>query len=142
MANNGQIGLSLSYPNKNRPVKAIKRCCPDAFVKLSEIDAAEYGIAEGDMVEVESRRGKVVEPAKIGGIEPGLVFIPFHYGYWDDDERLRAANELTLTQWHPVNKQPQYKYGAVRISKAGEGVLHNIGKAIDAIKEKLKPQEA
>lgn len=43
--------------------------------------------------------------ARIGGELPGHVFIPFHYGYWDEpgtnhygpDERARAANELTLT---------------------------------------------
>ena len=35
------------------------------------------------MVEVESRRGKVQAPARIGDILPGHVFVPFHYGYWD-----------------------------------------------------------
>ena len=94
------------------------------------------------MIEVESRRGKVTEPAKVGGIEPGLVFIPFHYGSWDNDERLRAANELTLSEWDPVSKQPHFKYGAVKISKAGDGILNTIGEAFETIKDKLKPQEA
>jgi anaerobic selenocysteine-containing dehydrogenase len=69
------------------------------------------------MVEVASRRGTVKEPARVGDIEPGLVFIPFHYGYWDKDDRTRAANELTITEWDPVSKQPHYKYAAVRIRK-------------------------
>ena len=112
-----------------------------AYVQISEQDASKYGIAEGDMIEVTSRRGKVLEPAKIGGIEPGLVFIPFHYGYWDNDERPRAANELTLTEWDPVSKQPHFKYAAVKISKADEGILYKIGEAFETIKEKLKPQE-
>jgi ferredoxin-nitrate reductase len=84
----------------------------------------------------------VTEPAKVGGIEQGLVFIPFHYGYWDNDDRKRAANELTLSEWDPVSKQPHFKYGAVKISKVGEGILHTIGEAFETIKEKLKPQEA
>ena len=48
---------------------------------------------------------------------PGTVFVPFHYGYWDDPGRPRAANELTLTEWDPVSKQPHFKYAAVRLAK-------------------------
>jgi hypothetical protein len=45
-----------------------------------------------------------------------VVFVPFHYGYWDDgDGRPRAANELTITAWDPVSKQPVFKTGAVRV---------------------------
>lgn len=70
-------------------------------------------------MEVTSRRGQVTEPARVGGNEPGLVFMPFHYGYWDqaEDGHHRAANELTLTEWDPVSKQPHFKYAAVRIRK-------------------------
>lgn len=97
--------------------QALQAAAPDSFVQLAPEDAARYGIAEGDMVEVTSRRGSVLEPARVGGIEPGLVFIPFHYGYWDQDDRPRAANELTLTEWDPVSKQPHYKYAAVHLRK-------------------------
>jgi hypothetical protein len=49
-----------------------------------------------------------------------VVFAPFHYGYWDtsDGEHLRAANELTITAWDPVSKQPLFKVAAVRVVKA------------------------
>ena len=63
---------------------------------------------------VESRRGLVIERAMVGNIEPGLMFIPFHYGSWDDPSRPRAANELTLTEWEPVSKQPHFKSAACR----------------------------
>ncbi|MFB9993904.1 molybdopterin oxidoreductase family protein [Deinococcus oregonensis] len=97
--------------------KALQDAAPDAFVQLSPEDAARYGIEDSDWVLVESRRGLVIERALIGNIEPGLVFIPWHYGSWDDPSRPRAANELTLTEWDPVSKQPHFKYAAVRISK-------------------------
>jgi anaerobic selenocysteine-containing dehydrogenase len=92
---------------------------PEMFIQLSQKDAAKFGIEEGDMVEVTSRRGTVRGPAQIGDTPPGLVFIPFHYGYWDNDDQGhdRAANELTLTEWDPVSKQPHFKYAAVRINK-------------------------
>jgi hypothetical protein len=44
--------------------------------------------------------------------------MPFHYGYWDDHAEVRAANELTLTTWDPVSKQPHFKYAAARITRA------------------------
>jgi predicted molibdopterin-dependent oxidoreductase YjgC len=47
------------------------------------------------------------------------VFVPFHYGYWDDEGKT-AANELTITRWDPVSKQPIYKTAAVRIEKVRE----------------------
>ena len=97
---------------------ALQAAAPEAFVQLSEEDAARYGIGPGDWVEVTSRRGTVTAPARLGDIEPGLVFIPFHYGYWDNPNRSRAANELTLTEWDAVSKQPHLKYAAVRIRKA------------------------
>lgn len=70
------------------------------------------------MIEVSSRRGTVIVSAKVGGIIRGHLFIPFHYGYWDGPGRPRAANELTLTEWDPVSKQPHFKYAAVKIKKS------------------------
>jgi anaerobic selenocysteine-containing dehydrogenase len=91
---------------------------PDAYVQISEDDAAALDIKEGDMVHVESPRGEMYAPARIGKIVKGLIFIPFHYGYWDKPGRLRAANELTIFEWDAVSKQPHFKYAAVRIEKA------------------------
>ena len=64
-------------------------------------------------VRVSSPRGSIVVPARLGGPREGVVFVPFHYGYWDvgdaagPDGRPRAANELTITLWDPVSKQPR-----------------------------------
>lgn len=138
----GRLVYHFHTRTKTGRSKKLEDAAPDAYVQISEQDAAKYGIAEGDMIEVKSRRGKVIEPAKIGGIDPGVVFIPFHYGSWDNDDRPRAANELTLTEWDPVSKQPHFKYAAVKISKASDGFLHKIGEAFETIKEKLKPEEA
>jgi hypothetical protein len=65
-----------------------------------------------------------VAPVRLTDIRPGVVFVPFHYGYWDRGGRPdgvgRAANELTITTWDPVSKQPIYKTGAVRVEKVAE----------------------
>ena len=36
------------------------------------------------------------------------------------DGRPTAANELTITDWDPVSKQPLVKLAAVRVTKAGD----------------------
>lgn len=113
----GRLVYHFHTRTKTGRSQALYEAAPDAFVQLSEEDAAKYGIADGDMVEVESRRGKVTEPARVGDIIQGTVFIPFHYGYWDNPSRTRAANELTVSQWDAVSKQPHFKYAAVRIRK-------------------------
>jgi ferredoxin-nitrate reductase len=115
----GRVVHHFHTRTKTGRAPALQAAAPEGFVQLSAEDAAHYGISNGDLVEVTSRRGHATEPARIGGIEPGLVFMPFHYGYWDqpEDGRKRAANELTLTEWDPVSKQPHFKYAAVRIRK-------------------------
>ncbi len=96
---------------------------PDAWVELHPSDAETLGIAEGDLARVESPRGAVEVRARVSGIREGVVFVPFHYGYFDreggeaPDGRARAANELTITQWDPVSKQPIFKTAAARVTK-------------------------
>jgi hypothetical protein len=64
--------------------------------------------------------------ARVGGIREGVVFAPFHYGYFDQaggdapNGHARAANELTITEWDPVSKQPLFKAGAVRVTKVAD----------------------
>jgi anaerobic selenocysteine-containing dehydrogenase len=56
--------------------------------------------------------------ARIGEPREGVVFLPFHFGYWDNpDGPPTAANELTVTAWDPVSKQPMFKVAAVRVRK-------------------------
>ncbi|MDR6972134.1 nitrate reductase [Leifsonia shinshuensis] len=99
---------------------------PHVWVELSPADAEARGIAEGDLVEVVSRRGRLVAPARLGEPRNGTVFAPFHYGYWDappgaPERRPTAANELTATEWDPVSKQPVFKSAAVQVRRLDAG---------------------
>jgi anaerobic selenocysteine-containing dehydrogenase len=106
----------------------LQAAAPEAWLEISPLDAEPLGIAEGDLVQVESPRGQLRLRARLSGIRQGVVFAPFHYGYWDErhdgaseDELARAANELTKTEWDPVSKQPVLKVAAVRVSRIAEG---------------------
>jgi anaerobic selenocysteine-containing dehydrogenase len=108
---------------KTGRVPELDAAAPEVWVELNRADAHRLGITEGDLVRVESARGTVRARARISGIRPGIVFVPFHYGYWDrpDAPPDRAANELTLTAWDPVSKQPLFKTAAVRVTREASG---------------------
>jgi ferredoxin-nitrate reductase len=99
----------------------LEAAAPAAFVEIADGDAAKLGITDGDRVEVRSRRGAIVVPARVGGIEPGVVFVPFHYGDDGDDDDRTAANRLTISGWDPVSKQPHLKYAAVALTRIAAG---------------------
>ena len=120
---------------KTARARRLEDAAPGPWVELAASDAERLGIADGDLVRVESARGAVEAPARIERTRPreGTVFAPFHYGYWDENQagphtdgngsgdgvRPRAANELTRSWWDPVSKQPMFKTGAVRVTKVG-----------------------
>jgi ferredoxin-nitrate reductase len=101
----------------------LNAAAPEVWVELSAPDAERLGVTAGDTVRVKSARGEVEGPARITDIRPGAVFVPFHYGYWDEgsaapnDARPRAANEMTITAWDPVSKQPLFKLAAVAVQR-------------------------
>jgi anaerobic selenocysteine-containing dehydrogenase len=101
----------------------LQAAAPDVWVEMAAGDAADRGFDEGDLLEISTPRGRVEARLRVSGIRPGVVFLPFHYGYWDtDDGDRRAANELTVTDWDPVSKQPIFKTAAAavrRLASAG-----------------------
>jgi anaerobic selenocysteine-containing dehydrogenase len=100
----------------------LNAAAPDVWVEISRADASAAGVRDGDLVEVTTPRGVVRAAARIGGIRDGVLFLPFHYGYWDTadpagDKGERAANELTRTDWDPVSKQPLFKTAAAALNR-------------------------
>lgn len=101
----------------------LQAAAPEVWAELCEQDAARLGARDGDLVEVRSPRGVVRARLRIADPRPGTVFVPFHYGYFDTpggyqpgDDSGRAANELTITDWDPVSKQPLFKVSAAQVT--------------------------
>ncbi|MDQ3867567.1 MAG: nitrate reductase, partial [Actinomycetota bacterium] len=111
---------------KTGRARQLDAAAPDVWIELATADAERLALAEGDWASVESPRGRIEARVRVSGIREGVVFVPFHYGYWDEpegaepDARPRAANELTITEWDPVSKQPIYKVAAVRVEKLAD----------------------
>jgi anaerobic selenocysteine-containing dehydrogenase len=101
----------------------LQRAAPEVWVEMAAADASDRGWDEGDLLRVTTPRGEVTARLRISGIRPGVLFLPFHYGYWDEPtghepaEQGRAANELTLTDWDPASKQPIFKTAAAAVER-------------------------
>ena len=101
---------------------------PEVWVECAGADAERLGLGAGDLVEVRTPRGRLRARLRLTGIREGVLFVPFHYGYWDVDRgddpdrpHDRAANELTPTDWDPVSKQPIFKTAAAQLVRVPEG---------------------
>ncbi|WP_031087260.1 molybdopterin oxidoreductase family protein [Streptomyces sp. NRRL WC-3549] len=102
---------------------------PDVWVEIGAADATARDLAEGDLVEVRSPRGALRGRLRVTGLRPGLLFVPFHYGYWDTPAGSgpdsttpgRAANEATITDWDPASKQPLFKTSAAALTLVERG---------------------
>jgi nitrate reductase NapA len=94
-------------------VPQLRRAMPQSYVEMNREDAQTLGVADGERVVIESRRGRVELPVWIEGrASPpkGTLFVPFF------DERM-LINLATLDAYDPFSKQPDYKKCAVRLRK-------------------------
>ncbi len=79
---------------------------------ISPEDAAAYGLAEGELVRVVSRRGHVEVPIRVvESLRPGLTFMTMHF----QDEV--ATNLLTIDATDPKSGTAEFKATAIRIEK-------------------------
>jgi formate dehydrogenase major subunit len=87
---------------------------PEPVASLHPLDLERFNVRPGEIVTVESRRGRIALFARVDeGTPRGAVFIPFCYYE-------AAANLLTNPVLDPFGKIPEFKYCAVRVTKGGE----------------------
>ena len=86
---------------------------PDPVALVHPLDLADMGGQPGDLVTIESRRGKVALYARADESSPrGAVFVPFCYYE-------AAINKLTNAALDPFAKIPEFKYCAIRVCLGG-----------------------
>ena len=86
---------------------------PDPVALVHPLDLAQMNGKPGDVVTIESRRGKVVLYARADDSSPrGAIFVPFCYYE-------AAINKLTNAALDPFGKIPEFKYCAVRVALGG-----------------------
>ena len=86
---------------------------PEPFVELHPSDAARFGINDGELVTVRSRRGDATAKCRLTPtMKPGTCFMPFHWGGLRGEA---VVNRATIEAYDPMSKQPELKFCAVRI---------------------------
>ncbi|OSC69348.1 reductase [Streptomyces sp. BF-3] len=114
--NTGRLQHQWHTLTKTAKITRLNRLDPAPFVEIHPDDAGALGLAEGDGVEVASRRGRAVLPARITDrVAAGECFAPFH---WNDlfGEYL-GVNAVTNDAVDPISFQPELKVCAVRLAK-------------------------
>lgn len=94
-------------------VPELYRAVPEAMCYINEKDCKKLSLNQGDLVWVESRRGKVKAKVDMRGrnVPPvGLVYVP-----WFDENVY--INKVTLDATCPLSKETDFKKCAVRIIK-------------------------
>ncbi len=93
---------------------------PEPRVALHPSDLARRSLRPGDLVHVESRRGRVTLAAEASDdLRPGQAFLPIHWGSrFLSGEGALGVNAVTLPVFDPVSRQPELKHCAVRITRA------------------------
>ncbi|MGC9542461.1 molybdopterin-dependent oxidoreductase [Streptomyces sp. UG1] len=117
--NTGRVQHQWHTLTKTGKVAKLNKLNPGPFVEVHPRDARELGIADGDRVEVASRRGRAVLPAVVTErVRPGGCFAPFH---WNDlfGEYL-SVNAVTSDAVDPISFQPEFKVCAVSLAKVHE----------------------
>lgn len=81
----------------------------EELVKMHPEDAEKFGVADGQWVEVTSRRGTVKARAQVTEIcPPGVISMTFHFVE-------SPTNEITNSALDPVAKIPETKISAVKV---------------------------
>ncbi len=85
------------------------------WMELHPKDAMELGIQDGEIIAVESKRGRVQVPAYYSeAVSPGTVFMSLHF----PDEV--TTNDLTIDATDPQSGTAEFKAAAVRLSRLDE----------------------
>jgi formate dehydrogenase major subunit/formate dehydrogenase alpha subunit len=89
----------------------LNEIAPECFVEISAEDARRFGVPDGALVSIASRRGSIQARLKVSPkAVQGTVFLPFHYAQ-------AAANRLTNAALDPISGIPEFKVCAVKLAK-------------------------
>ena len=126
--NTGRLPHHWHTLTKTGRVAKLVKLHPGPFVEVHPDDALRHGIAEGDQVEVASRRGRFVVPAVVTDrVQPGNLFAPFH---WNDEHgEYVTVNAVTSDAVDPLSAQPEFKFAAVSLRRVGPAAVTAGGSA-------------
>jgi formate dehydrogenase major subunit len=104
----GRVVMHYNSGAMTRRTRALRQREPELFLQLHPSTAQRFGIVDGNMIQISTRRGEARARARVTRhIDEGVVFMPFHFP---------ATNTLTVDALDPKAKIPEYKVAACRIA--------------------------
>lgn len=112
MLTTGRVVSQFLSGEQTRRIGPLVDNYPEPRIEMHPALAEKIGVADGDWVTAETRRGQVTLRALVvQTIRPDTIFIPYH---WPGK---KSANQLTIAAQDPISKIPEYKVCAVRVRK-------------------------
>jgi ferredoxin-nitrate reductase len=112
----GLVAAQFHSRTRTSRVERLNRAVPEPFVEIHPRDADALTIADGDLVEVSSRRGQIKVKARVTDtMKEGAVFVPYHFGDLAGPDQ--AVNALTIRSFDELAHQPEFKACAVKVTK-------------------------
>lgn len=111
----GRVMAQYQSGTQTRRVQSLSEAAPESFVEIHPALARHFGIGDGELVRVVTRRGTAEAVARLTNtIRQDTLFIPFHYA------GKGRANLLTNPALDPISRMPEFKVCAARL-EAGRG---------------------
>ncbi len=100
----GRLLAQYQSGTQTRRVDELVGMSPEATVEVHPTTARVYGLLNGGMARISTRRGDAEFRVRVtANIREDTLFVPFHWG------GRRAANRLTNAALDPTSKMPEFK---------------------------------
>lgn len=112
LLNTGRTVEHWHTRTKTGKIPLLETLAPEAWVEMHPDDARKLKIKPRDRVRLRSQRGQIelIAVRITHTVQPGQLFVPFHYVEAN-------ANNLTVAEFDPISREPNYKQCAVQVEK-------------------------
>ena len=111
----GRVLAQYQSGTQTRRVAQLRAMAPEPRAALHPAVAKRYGLVDGDVVKLTTRRGAATFAVKVTmDIREDTIFVPFHWG------GNQSVNRLTNPALDPTSRMPEFKVCAVRIESITE----------------------
>jgi assimilatory nitrate reductase catalytic subunit len=108
----GRVLAHYQSGAQTRRVPELVRSAPAPYVEIHPLLADRLGIADTDLVRLDTRRGRGVVRARVtDAVRVDTVFLPFHWS------GAGSANRLTTDATDPISGMPEFKVCAVDVAR-------------------------
>ncbi len=108
----GRLLAHYQSGSQTRRISQLQALCPEPLIEIHPTTAREYGLSDGDLALLSTRRASMQGRIRINEtIREDTLFVPFHWG------DAQAVNRLTNPALDPTSRMPEFKICAARIER-------------------------